>query len=377
LFCNSVLELMADEYSFDRRLAAASTIPSRWYADPSVLEEEKRKVFGRTWQLVGRAEQVAAPGQYFTATIADEPLIVVRGADENLRAFSNVCRHRAGPVAAGAGQCKSFRCGYHGWTYSLDGNLVATPEFDGVEGFSKEENCLPQFRVETWGALVFVNLDKACAPLLYVLEDMPARVSLRNFEGMRLAQRKDWYVDCNWKVYVDNYLEGYHIPIVHPALNRELDYARYRTETKRFYSIQHSPIRRDRAIRLQTKDASDEAQYFWLFPNLMLNVYPDNYSTNLIVPLSAERTLTVFEWYFRDVQSEATQEALRRTVEFSDEIQREDISICEAVQRGLRSRTYQAGRYSVKRENGVHHFHGLLSEFLSSSRHYPVSQQKD
>ncbi|OLE55640.1 MAG: (2Fe-2S)-binding protein [Acidobacteria bacterium 13_1_20CM_3_53_8] len=359
---------MSDEYSFEKRLAAASTIPARLYTDPEALEEEKRKVFGRTWQLVGHTEQVAEPGQYFTTTIADEPLIVARGADATLRAFSNVCRHRAGPVASGAGSCKNFRCGYHGWTYALDGSLIATREFDGVENFSREENCLPQFRVETWGALVFVNLDNDSAPLLEFLEDIPARVGDRNFEGMKLAQAKDWYVNCNWKVYVDNYLEGYHIPIVHPALNRELDYARYRTETKRFYSIQHSPIRQDRATRLQANSTSDEAQYFWLFPNLMLNVYPDNYSTNLIVPLSAEKTLTIFEWYFRDIDNDETQAALKRTVEFSDEIQREDISICEAVQRGLRSRTYRAGRYSVKRENGVHHFHGLLSQFLSGGR---------
>ncbi len=355
-----------DVYDFEERLAAASTIPSGWYTDARVLEEEKRKVLARTWQLVGRAEQVAEPGQYFTTTIADEPLIVARGADEVLRAFSNVCRHRAGPVAEGSGCAKNFRCGYHGWTYSLDGALAATREFEGVENFSREDTCLPQFRVETWGALIFVNLYSRSAPLMEFLEDMPERVSGRNFEGMKLAHSKEWYVDCNWKVYVDNYLEGYHIPIVHPALNRELDYARYRTETRSFYSIQHSPIRQDRATRLQANETSEEAQYFWLFPNLMINVYPDNYSTNLILPLSADKTLTVFEWYFRDPSSQETQEAIGRTVEFSDEIQREDISICEAVQRGLRSRTYSQGRYSVKRENGVHHFHGLLSEFLSN-----------
>ena len=173
-------------------------------------------------------------------------------------------------------------------------------------------------------------------------------------------------VECNWKVYVDNYLEGYHIPIVHLTLNREIDYAQYRTETQRFYSVQHSPLKQT-ASRLSKGERLDggEAQYFWLFPNLMLNIYPDNYSTNLIVPLGPERTLTVFEWYFAEPERPETEEAVRRTVEFSDEIQIEDIRICEAVQRGLRSRTYRAGRYSVRRENGVHHFHGLLAEFLA------------
>jgi choline monooxygenase len=226
---------------------------------------------------------------------------------------------------------------------------------------------LPEFRVEAWGGLVFVNIDTDCAPLEETLEDLPTRLQLANLARTRLAARTDWYIDCNWKVYVDNYLEGYHIPIVHPGLNRELDYARYRTETRRYYSIQHSPIKRVESARLRVDESGDnnEAQFFWIFPNLMLNVYPDNYSTNLIVPLGPERTLTIFEWYFHDFEQDEVQEKLRRTIEFSDEIQIEDVKICESVQRGLRSRTYNGGRYSVKRENGVHHFHGLLAEFFA------------
>jgi choline monooxygenase len=354
-------------YTFDPRLAHARTPPSEWYFDPEILTRENSTVFARTWQLAGRAGDVAEPGQFFTATVGEEPIIIVRGMDSQLRALSNVCRHRAGPVAAGRGRCETLRCGYHGWSYALDGRLAATPEWGGVEEFDPAAHSLPEFRVETWGALVFVNLDAGCAPLADTLEDLPARLARRDLSSMGFALRKEWTVECNWKVYVDNYLEGYHIPVVHPALNRELDYARYRTETKRLYSVQHSPIRADRATRLKVDEGAEEneAQYFWLFPNLMLNVYPDNYSTNLIVPLSAERTLTVFEWYFHEPESERSREALRRTVEFSDEIQIEDIGICEAVQRGLRSRTYAQGRYSVKRENGVHHFHGLLADFLA------------
>jgi phenylpropionate dioxygenase-like ring-hydroxylating dioxygenase large terminal subunit len=353
------------DYSFEERIARAATLPSRWYTDPQILELEKQKVFGCAWQLVGRADQVARPGDYFTTSIADEPIIIARGEDETLRAFSNVCRHRAGPVASGSGTRRVFQCGYHGWSYSLDGRLLGTPEFDGVECFSKEAVCLTQFRVETWGALVFVNLDQDSATLGETLEDLPSLISHCDLTTMEFAARKDWFVDCNWKVYVDNYLEGYHIPIVHPSLNREIDYARYRTETKRYYSKQHSPIK-DSAIRLQKDPEAlkNEAQFLWVFPNLMLNVYPNNYSTNLIVPLGPERTLTIFEWYFRDPDTSDVQEELKSAIEFSDEIQREDIAICEAVQRGLRSRTYTSGRYSVKRENGVHHFHGLLSEFL-------------
>ncbi len=364
-----------NDYQFDQRLAFAQTLPAAWYSDAQMLAREKREVFAHTWQLAGRADQVALPGDYFTTTVADEPLIVVRGADKKLRALSNVCRHRAGPVTEGAGQRKVFQCGYHGWTYALDGRLLGTPEFEGVEGFSKAAHCLPEFSVDEWGGLVFVNLAADCSALPATLEDLPARLAQRDLTEMKFAVRKDWFIDCNWKVYVDNYLEGYHLPLVHPALNRELDYSRYRTETKRRYSIQHAPVKRHAAmrIRLDENDENDEntdsdAQYFWLFPNLMLNVYPDNYSTNLIVPLGPERTLTIFEWFFRDPESAAVQEKIRQTVAFSDEIQLEDIRICETVQRNLKSRTYSTGRYSVKRENGVHHFHGLLMEFLNPPR---------
>jgi len=362
--------LTADPYIFDDRLAHAATPPTYWYTDARVLDAERRAVFGRTWQLVGRAEQVREPGQFFTATVAEEPVIVARGLDGRLRAFSNVCRHRAGPVAEGEGRRRSFRCGYHGWTYALDGRLLVTPEFDGVECWNREEHALPGFQVEVWGALVFVNLDAEAAPLAATLEDLPQRIGRRkDWNEMRPAARKEWYVECNWKTYVDNYLEGYHIPVVHPGLDREIDYRLYRTETRRFYSIQHAPVRRERATRIAAGDGEpgqDAAQYFWVFPNLVLNVYPGSYSTNLIVPLAPERTLTVFEWYFKDAERDDVREAVRRTVEFSDEIQVEDIRICEAVQRGLRSRTYASGRYSVARENGVHHFHGLLTHYLAN-----------
>ena len=351
-------------FDFDPRLASAETLPSRCYTEGRFLEIELEKVFGRTWQLIGREDQVAFPGMFFTTEVAGEPLLVTRGGDSRVRAFSNVCRHRAGPVAAGEGTCQAFRCGYHGWSYALDGRLLNTPEFDGVEDFRKEEHGLPEFRLETWMGLLFVNLDASAPALLDTLEDLPGRLASRGLETMRPAARKDWTVECNWKVYVDNYLEGYHIPIVHPSLMKELDYARYVTETRRCYSLQHSPIRQRGPGRLKRSGSENEALYFWIYPNLMLNVYPDNFSTNLILPLGHERTLTVFEWFFRDPEKPETREAVRQNVEFSDEIQLQDIAICESVQKGLQSRTYDRGRYSVRRENGVHHFHSLLARAL-------------
>ena len=358
----------ADAYDFEERIEWAETLPASLYTDARVLEEERRSVFGRTWQLAGRAEQVAEPGRFFTADVGGEPVVVVRAAAGGLRAFSNVCRHRAGPVAAGEGRCKSFRCGYHGWTYGLDGRLLGAREFEGVEGWSAGEIALPEFAAAQWGALVFVNLDARAAPLAEMVEDLPALAPVRDWGSMRPAARREWTIECNWKTYVDNYLEGYHIPVIHPALHRELDYARYRTETRRFCSIQHAPLR-PTASRIPAADGGGpDALYLWVFPNLMLNVYADNYSTNLVLPLGPERTLTVFEWYFRDPDAPETRARVARTVELSDEVQVEDMRVCEAVQAGLRSRTYTRGRYSARRENGVHHFHGLLAGFMGKSR---------
>ncbi len=353
-------------FAIEERLETASTLPSWCYTNPGVIPLEQAKVFSRTWQLVGREDQATQPGDYFTATVGEEPLLIVRGSDRRVRALSNVCRHRAGPVAKGEGNCRAFRCGYHGWSYSLEGSLVNTPEFEGVENFEKEANSLPEFSVETWLGLLFVNLDPEARPLREVLEGLPGELESRGFASFRLAARKEWTLDCNWKVYVDNYLEGYHIPVVHPGLMKEIDYASYVTETKSFFSLQHSPIREAPASRLRRDERTgeSEARYYWIFPNLMFNAYPDNYSTNLVLPLGHERTLTIFEWYFRDPDRPETQETVRKTIEFSDEIQREDIAVCEAVQRGLRSRTYETGRYCLRRESGVHHFHRLLVRFL-------------
>jgi choline monooxygenase len=356
-------------------LARASTLPSRLYLEPDVLEQEKERVFGRTWQLVARMDDLARPGDFVPATILDEPLVITHGTDGQLRGFYNVCRHRAGQVALSKGNRKSLQCRYHGWTYGLDGSLRACPEMEATEDFRKEDFGLVPIRVERWGPFVFANLDPAAPALLEVMGAIPAEVAASGYDvdHMRLVERREYVVECNWKVYVDNYLEGYHLPIAHPALFRELDYDSYRVETFRYYSKQHAPIRdlkpgeelgRDRRY-IRTPDGEGDALYYWLFPNTMFNIYQDNMSSNVILPLGPHRTLTVFEWFFAEPGSGSGWESMQQTIAFSDEIQQEDIVICEQVQRGLRSRAYDSGRFSAKRENGVHHFQQLVREFLS------------
>jgi choline monooxygenase len=366
----------------DERIECAETLASRFYTDPSVLDLEKARIFRRTWQLVGTLDHdcgevngakrtIRDPESFFTSEVAGEPIVITRDKDGELHAFSNVCRHRAGPIASGSGCKNVLRCGYHGWTYTLDGRLIGTPDVEGVEFFDRSTMGMVPLRVETWQNLIFVNFDRNAEPLSAFLGNIPEQARGFRFDGLHLVERRDYVIHCNWKVYVDNYLEGYHIPIAHPGLMREIDYSQYRTETYKYYSQQFAPIRAvkpaDAGERFYAPGGDgkqQEALYFWVFPNLMLNIYPDNISTNLIVPLSHDKTLTIFEWFFHDAASSATQERIKKAVAFSDEVQQEDIGLCESVQRGLQSSLYDRGRYSVKRENGVHHFHLLLEQFL-------------
>ena len=350
------------DYTFTADLSRASTIPARWYTEPAFLDAERRSVFARTWQYAGHADPLATPGSFLACEIAGEPVLVVRDSAGVLRAFSNVCRHRGSLLAGGEGSASVIRCPYHAWTYSLDGRLLGQPEFEGVQDWDRSQVCLPAYLVETWGPFVFVNLDSAAPPLRDILGDIPREVAEIGcpFDRLHFSARRDYTIECNWKVYIDNYLEGYHLPAAHPSLFRELDYAQYRVETFRYYSSQIAPIRErsGEPRRYQFEDAKRSALYYWVFPNFMLNVYPDNLSSNIILPIGPHRTLTIFEWFSYEG------EVAQATIDFSDEIQQEDIRICESVQKGLGSKSYSQGRFSVKRENGVHHFHGLLYEHL-------------
>jgi choline monooxygenase len=361
------------DYTYTDDLSRAATLPARWYIDPAFLQAEKESIFYRTWQPIGRLDMVQRVGDFFTCEVLGEPLVATRDKDNQLRAFYNVCRHRAGPVASGKGNRKSLQCKYHGWTYGLNGRLLTTPEFEEVNNFSKEAFCLVPVRVETWGPFVFVNLHPEANSLANLLAPIAQEVASKGFNisGMGLVERRDYYVNCNWKVYIDNYLEGYHIPIAHPGLFREIDYDEYRVDTYPMYSKQHAPIRpsdetdphhRDR--RYVRTEGEEQALYYWVFPNVMLNFYPDNLQINIILPLGHDKTLTIFEWYYEQPGTGAGWESMQQSIAFSDQVQQEDIYLCEIVQQGLRSRSYHQGRFSVKRENGVHHFHSLVYNYL-------------
>src|SRR5262247_4030773 len=211
----------------------AWTIPAAWYTDPRIAELERRTVWSRTWQLVGRAAQVAAPGEFVTAEVAGEPVVVVRGADGVLRGFFNVCRHHAAAVlTAPCGRVDRLRCPYHGWTYNLAGQLRGVPEFDGVRDFDRAATGLVPLAVAIWEGLVFVHLDPDPPPLPEYLGELVGQVAELGLGELAFCERRDYTLACNWKVFVDNYLDGgYHVPHLHHSLNSILTYTEYTIET--------------------------------------------------------------------------------------------------------------------------------------------------
>ncbi|MGO9065190.1 MAG: aromatic ring-hydroxylating oxygenase subunit alpha [Myxococcaceae bacterium] len=352
-------------------LERARTIPGLWYTDPEVEAAERRAVFGDSWQLAARADQLAAPGSFVTTTIAGEPILLVRDEQHELRAFFNVCRHRAARVMAEAeGTARKLRCRYHGWTYDLAGRLVGTPEFEGVLDFQKQEQGLTPLAVGSWGPMVFVHAGRAPGQLASALAPLPDRMG--PLADLVFFERRKYELGCNWKVFVDNYLDGgYHVNTVHPALAGVLQYLQYRTECFAETSLQTSPLR---PPERETSDASAGsvrkgamAHYGWAYPNFMVNLYDGVMDTNLVLPLGPDRCAVVIDFYFARTASEADRRFAHQSIDVGHRIQLEDVGVCEDVQQGLGSRSYDTGRFSVRREMAVHHFHRLLAERLRAA----------
>lgn len=335
-------------------LAHATALHARYYAGEAMLAMEQRAVFARSWQLVAQQGQLAEPGDHVVEQIGTVPVLLVRGQDHVLRAFPNVCRHRAGPLALCNGKgARALHCKYHGWTYTLEGQLRSAPEMQDAADFQVEDILLPPLRVHEWQGLVFVALSEQVAPFDEVYAGIAERIAPIDLSAMRYLRRDSYEIACNWKVYVDNFLEGYHLPHVHPGLSKVLDYRAYDTELFPWQSLQSSPLRNSGAIY-----GDGQAFYYFIYPNVMLNIMPGRMQTNRILPLGPGRCRVEFDYYY--AQDEQAQARIAADQAFSDEVQSEDILICEAVQRGLGSGTYEAGRLCPKRESGVWHFHNQL-----------------
>ena len=348
-------------------LERARSLPSSWYRDPRVDALERRSVFGESWQLVARADQLERPGDFVTAEVAGEPLLVLRDDAGDLRAFFNVCRHRGACILTEPrGSVRRLRCRYHGWTYDLRGELRGVPEFEGVEDFRREDNGLVPLAVDRWGPLVFVHPGTAPPPLQGWLRPLPEQIGA--LDGLHFLERREYTLGCNWKVFVDNYLDGgYHVNSVHPTLGSVLQYSDYRTECFEHTSLQSSPLKPSGDSAASATRTGDRARYGWAFPNVMVNSYAGVMDTNVVLPITPDRCRVIIDFYFADLATERAVSVARESVELGHRIQLEDVGICEEVQRGLGSRSYSTGRFAVRREAAVYQFQRLLASRLQGA----------
>jgi choline monooxygenase len=344
-------------------LAEACTPPAAWYVDPRILDLEHRTTFARTWQFAGRLDQLREPGEFVTFELAGEPLLVVRGNDGVLRGFFNVCRHHAAAVLTEPAGCvKRLRCPYHGWTYTLEGALKAAPAFEGVENFDPAEHGLVPVATAVWENWVFVRIENDGPSLEEFLgADLIAQVRALGLGKLKWMERRHYHFDCNWKVFVDNYLDGgYHVPHLHKGLDSVLDYNKYTIENGARHSLQSSPVvSKGAEPKVGAVRKGDRAFYYWVYPNFMFNWYEGVIDTNLVYPRGVDRTEVIFDFWFEDV-SDAALERNRASIDVANRVQDEDEAICKSVQRGLRSRAYDTGRLSMRREAGEQLFHQLL-----------------
>jgi phenylpropionate dioxygenase-like ring-hydroxylating dioxygenase large terminal subunit len=347
-------------------LARGYTLPASWYVDSAVFAAEKQQIFRRCWQYAGLAEDLSRPGDFFTYEAGDVPLIVLRDRDGCLRAFVNVCRHRGSQlILESCGNRKSLQCGYHAWTYDLDGSLRAAPGEKAEAGFDRAEFHLAPAQVDTWGPFVFVNPDPGAPPLAEVLGELPRLVDETGIElsAIRRRRRDRYEIAANWKVVVDNYLECYHCPVAHPAFADLIDLDQYTIRTYDAFSTQTGPVtdsaRTGKRSLYSIGEGVEAGFYVYLWPNFMLNIYPGpgNVSLNLILPAGVDRTVARYEYCFVEAVGD---EEVSDFVRFIDQVQREDTALCESVQRGLASGAFGQGKLMLSRERALQHFQQLL-----------------
>lgn len=341
-------------------LSQAETIPAHWYRSPEHFMLERDLILCRNWQYVGHRSQVQSPGDFIVDEVLGRPLIIVHGANGQINCFFNVCRHRGGPLAIRSGNSKVLRCLYHAWAYNLDGKLIGTPRFDGVENFSKEDCHLERIRLEEYEGFFFVDLSGKAPPLEQHLAGIREQIAPINLHDMVFHRRVTYEINCNWKVYIDNFMEGYHIHPIHPELARMLDTNGYTTTIQNNKVLQYGPFSGNGGNIYQAEGGA--AYYYQIFPNFMLNILPGRIQLNSILPIDVQRTSMVFDYFYTERDIEKLNKLASDDDTFSDLVQRQDVEICELVQKGLNSGSYDRGRLSVLEEKGVHGFQNMLRD---------------
>lgn len=348
----------------------AETLSSRFYTDERYFEESKEKIFARSWQLLVRKEEINNLKPFtILENFLDEPVLITK-QNEQINCLSNVCKHRGKILIENECAANGIRCGYHGRRFDLSGKFLSMPEFEAAENFPTEKDDLPGIPFEIWNEFLFVSLNPV-APLGDFFAFPKEILRAINFENLKFVSAKDYTVKAHWALYCENYLEGFHIPFVHKSLNETIDYGSYTTETFRYSSVQTAETD-DKNTAFESADdfsrsalkaseplAFPAAFYFFVFPNLMLNFYPWGISVNIVKPQTKDLTRISYLTFVSD-ESKLNKGAGAdlETVEFEDQ------KVVESVQKGIVSRLYEKGRYSPTREQGTHHFHRLIAEFM-------------
>jgi choline monooxygenase len=350
----------------------AKTLDTDFYTGAAYFEAAKERIFAPSWQYVGDTQRVAEEGSVYPLTLLegylDEPLMLTRDERGDVHCLSNVCTHRGNLVAYEPCKASRLRCRYHGRVFGLDGKFMFMPEFEEVEGFPCADDnltALPLFRV---GTLLFASLNPTLEPARFFGE-MLDRIGWMPLDRMefRADLSSEYHVKANWALYCENFLEGFHIPFVHPSLSAVIDYQNYATEVYGLSNLQVGAAKKGDSCFDLPPSSPDYGQkiaayYYWVFPNMMFNFYPWGLSFNLVEPRGISETKVTFLAYVIDESKLETGAGSGL-----DQVELEDEEVVQNVQRGIRSRFYTHGRYSPKREQGPHHFHRLLADFINGN----------
>ena len=354
---------------YDQNPAAAMSLKAEAYTDPAWFALEQNAIFAKSWQWVCHIEKVREPGQYVTATIAGRSIVVLRDREGVLRAFYNVCKHRAHELLEGEGVANHIMCPYHAWVYRLDGGLHRAPHTESLVGFNKDEICLDAVQVEAFCGFIYVNLDPNAVPLSEQSGDLGREIMYwaPEVEELTFGHRLTYDIKSNWKNVVDNFLECYHCPTAHKDFCTLVDMDTYKVTTHGMYSSHMADAGQNANSAYDVSNAAVKTHaVWWMYPTTCIMRYPGRPSMIIlnIIPMGPDRTLETYDFYLVDqTPDEAEQEAIR----YLDEVlQVEDIGLVESVQRGMTTPAFDQGRIvhdpegSGKSEHAVHHFHGLV-----------------
>jgi choline monooxygenase len=344
------------------------TLPWSWYTEPAVLRLEHERIFRRSWQYVGHAGDLPAPGSFSATRVGDVPIVLVRDEETKLRAFLNVCRHRGSIVCDGSGKRQTLQCPYHAWTYGLDGRLLSAPRLVR-EGGSTEDLGLVALRLETWGPFLFVSPDPEAPALSEVLDDVPERVAASGIDvdALRFLRRWEYELGANWKIVAENFLECYHCPTAHPGFSAVMDVApdAYLLETHAWRMTQHGPPRPEPRGAYDPVGEVERGQFHLFFPGTVVNVMPGrpNLSIGSMAPLAPERTRRFLDYF---IAPDADDRWIEELLAFDTQVGVEDQALVERVQHGVRSGLLDEGRLMPESEQLVAHFQALVLDALGA-----------